>query len=100
MSARQLGTQFGIDVAACILAALLLSAAVGAGLNYFQRLFFVTVLGLLSALVVNVPQWNWYAFPAEFTLARVVEHMAGFFIAGILIAALIRRPKQAAPAQR
>ena len=95
MSPRQLGVQFGINVAASILAALLLATAVGAGMGYLQRVFFVMILGFLCALVADVPQHNWYNFPAEYTLAQVLMHTADFLAAGILIAAVIRRPAAA-----
>jgi hypothetical protein len=42
---------------------------------------------------VNVPYWNWYEFPARFTLAEMLEHVVGFGAAGLVIAALIKPPR-------
>jgi hypothetical protein len=44
----------------------------------------------LPALAVDVPQWNWYGFPAVYTLAQLVVHLAGFLAGGLLVARLVR----------
>jgi hypothetical protein len=94
---QQLATQGGICVLSALLASLLLAQASPALPRYLSRVLFVTLLGMLAAVVTLLPFWNWYRFPADFVGARLVEHTAGFLIAGLLMAALIRRPAVAPP---
>jgi hypothetical protein len=84
-----LATQFGSDVLSMLLAAALLSWAIRLK-TYGSRVLFVMLLGLLPALAVDVPQWNWYGFPAVYTLAQLVVHLAGFLAGGLLVARLSR----------
>lgn len=84
-----LGTQFGVDVLAMFLAAFLLSRATTLA-SYAGRVLFVASLGLFPTLAVEVPLWNWYGFPAAYTLAQFTIHLVGFAVAGLIIAALIR----------
>jgi hypothetical protein len=93
---QRFSVQLGIDIIACIFAAMLLGSAAGSGLSYLQRVFFMTLLGLTSAVVVNLPYWNWYGFPEKFVIGQLIEHTVGFFAAGIIMAAIIRRRAGAA----
>jgi hypothetical protein len=37
-----------------------------------------------------VPYWNWYGFPTDFTLAQIVENTVGWFLAGLVLALIVR----------
>jgi hypothetical protein len=87
---RQLGTQFLTDVVTMLLAALLLSWTTGIA-GYAGRVLFITLLGLFPTLAVEIPLWNWYGFPATYTLAQFTIHLVGFAVSGLVIAALVRR---------
>ena len=71
-----------------ILAALLLSVAMLAG--YWSRVGFVALLGVVSTLTTNISYWNWYAFPASYTLANMFIELSGFVAAGFVLAWLIK----------
>lgn len=86
---QQLGTQFGADVLAMLLAALLLSWATGLA-SYAGRVLFVALLGLFPTLAVEIPLWNWYGFSTIYMLAQFTVHLAGFALAGLVVAALVR----------
>jgi hypothetical protein len=88
---RQLATQFGTDVAAMLLAALLLSQMTAAG--YMARVFLVTVMALFPSLQSEVPEWNWYGFPAVYVLSHLLVHLVGFFAGGLVIAKLVTPAK-------
>jgi len=96
MSPRQLGTQLATDIVAALLAAILLSQARG---NYWGRVAFVTLLGIFGFVTISVPYWNWYAFPNDFTMAEAIDQVLGWFLAGLVLAAIVRCPKAPAPAQ-
>ena len=92
MSPKQLLTQFATDLITSLLAACLLAAAAGALTGYGGRVLFVTLLGCLPWLAVNLPYWNWYGFPIDFTLAALADGVIGFFLAGLVLAAMVKRP--------
>lgn len=86
--------QFGANLIAALLAAFLLSQA--AGLKSFtERLAFVTLLGVIPTLVVNVPYWNWYGFPTNYTLAQFVDQVVAFLAAGLVQASIVKPPSEA-----
>jgi hypothetical protein len=59
-------------------------------MNFGSRVGFVTVAGILAAIVTNVPYWNWYGFPKRYTAAYMFTEIVGFFIVGIVSALLLR----------
>ena len=54
------------------------------------RVACVTLVGLLASIMTLVPYWNWYGFPTDFTLAQIVENTVGWFLAGIVLALIVR----------
>jgi hypothetical protein len=84
------------NIVSALLAALLL-AQVRTGSRYWGRVAFVTLLGILGFVMVNVPFWNWYSFPTNFTIAQAIEHVAGWLLAGLVLAAIVRGRKDKEP---
>lgn len=78
-----LAIQFGTGVIAAMLAAFVVSfAAVGLAL----RAGLVFAMSLFAWVTVNVPYWNWYRFPLDFTLAGLATEAVGWLFAGFAIA--------------
>jgi hypothetical protein len=90
LTGRQLATEFVTNCLTALIAASLVSWLVGSLPSFAARVLFVTIIGLSAAVAVNVPYWNWYEFPTVFTLAEMLEHVVGFGVAGLVIAALIK----------
>ena len=90
MSPRQLLIELAGDVLAALIAAWLLATAAGGVRGFGARLLFVTLLGLLAWVVMDLSYWNWYGFPGGMVVASLIEQVGGFFLAGLLLAALIR----------
>jgi hypothetical protein len=51
---------------------------------------FVTLFGLFPTLSVDLPLWNWYRFPSAYTAAQFVEHLVGYLVGGLVVAAIVR----------
>jgi hypothetical protein len=83
----QLITQLVGDILAVLVAAVLLSWTSFPAFG--TRVLFVTLMGLLPTLAVDVPYWNWYAFPASYTLSQFTVHLVGFAVAGLVLAKMI-----------
>lgn len=82
------------DIGAALLAAFFLSKAVAGLAGFGARVQFVAFLGLFASVAVDVPYWNWYGFPTNYTVATMLDQVVGFFLAGLVLAAII---KPAAP---
>ena len=80
--------QIGVDLFCGLVAASLLAQC--AARSYGARLLFVTVLGLLGSVLITVPFWNWYHFPADFTAATITESVVGFLLAGLAMAKIVK----------
>ena len=90
LTMRQLGREFGLDVTLALIAAILLSWT-GGLTSFASRVAFVTLAGFMAALLTNFQYWNWYGFPANYTLATMATQVIGFFLAAIVIALLVGR---------
>jgi hypothetical protein len=88
-------TQFATDVVIMLLAAVLLARAMAK--RFGDRVIFVALMGLLPTLGAEIPQWNWYGFPAVFTLAQLVVHLVGFAVGGLVLAKIVQPGLPAKP---
>lgn len=87
---RQLGMELVTDIGVALLAAILLSWALGCCGTYLGRVTFVTLLGLLVAYR-PVQQYNWFEFPGNYSFAQVLDGVLGFLAMGLVIAAFVKR---------
>jgi hypothetical protein len=97
MTGGQLLREFLTNCTSSLIAAAMVSVLIGALRSYSSRVLFVTMIGVSAVIAVNVPYWNWYEFPTAFTAAESVEHIVGFFAAGLAIAAIIKPAAVVAP---
>ncbi len=87
LSPRQFAVQLGGDLMAMLLASTVISQLAAAG--YLKRVLLVALMGLLPSLQSELPSWNWYGFPAAYTLAQLILHLAGFAIGGLALAKIL-----------
>jgi hypothetical protein len=90
MTGGQLVIELTTNVLSSFIAAVLVHMTLGSVRSFFKRALFVAVIGLSAGIAVNVPHWNWYGFPAAFTLGEIVEHVVGFGIVGLVLAAILK----------
>ncbi len=57
---------------------------------FATRVALVGALGLLSALEVHGSYWNWYGFPADYTLAASVDLVIGWLLVGVTLAMILK----------
>lgn len=92
----QLITEFLTELIEALLAVYLLARA---GIQGFgARVAFVTTLGVLAAIGTNISYWNWYGFPASYTIAYMAMQIIGFVVAGVVAAAMLRQTSMRAAA--
>jgi len=92
MAASVLLIGFITDVFSATIAASLLFCALGGCCcrDYWQRVCFVTALGVFLALAAHVAYYNWMHFSAYYTAMFVVDSVVGWFLAGLAIAAIVK----------
>jgi hypothetical protein len=96
MSGGQLARSLMFDVISALFVAWLLSRA--AAQSFRARVAFVAVAGgVIAAMVTDLPNWNWYAYPLDFTLLSALDKVIGWALAGLALAAIVR-PRAAAEA--
>lgn len=71
-------------ITACLVTWLLLQTK----LKYSRKVAFVTVVGVVIALIATLPQVFWVGFPLGFSFACIFEIIVGWFLAGLVIAKL------------
>ena len=93
MTPGQLITEFLKEVLLALGAALLLARTRIA--EYAGRVGFVAAVGAIAAAGTNVSYWNWYGFPASYTVSAILIEWVGFLVAGLIAAAMVK--PEAAP---
>jgi len=76
---RPLVMQWVSDTLAALVLATLMSLP---GLGLGRRLGLAVAVAIFAWLSTMVPYWNWYRFPASFTVAALVEQVIGWLLAG------------------
>jgi hypothetical protein len=87
-SARLLIIELITEVIEATLAAWLLAQARLE--RYALRVAFVAAIGVVAAIATNVPYWNWYGFPGNYTAASILVQVVGFIAAGLVVARIVR----------
>jgi hypothetical protein len=93
LSPGQLLTELGTNILQGILAAILLSFAIGLR-SYASRLGFVTAAGVMAGITTNISYWNWYGFPGNYTFAYACTEIAGYLCMGFVAAAIVKQTPQ------
>jgi hypothetical protein len=87
-----LGTLF-----AALIMAFAFVAALPSLRTFIHRVVFVTALGLLPLLVVDISLWNWYEFPQAYVISEALDYVVGALLAGIFLAWFYRKEGAALP---
>ncbi len=80
------------DIVAAFIAAFLLGKMSG---TFRSRVTAVMLMGLFAWVAISWPYWNWYEFPASFTIAEGIDQVVGWLFAGLAMAKIMK-PSQTA----
>ncbi|MEO1049013.1 MAG: hypothetical protein AAFX87_00190 [Bacteroidota bacterium] len=58
--------------------------------KHWTRVKFIMGIGVLVGLTFFLPLWNWWAFSTEYVLARWLNMLAGWFLAGSAVSYFLR----------
>ena len=75
-------------VAASLVTWLLFKTQQNNQLDFNKSVKFVTVVGVVIALLATIPYGIWFAFPAHFVIGSIIEIVFGWFFAGLAISKL------------
>jgi hypothetical protein len=85
---KLLGVEFATELLEAILVVFLLTQT---RIDTFGgRVGFALVAGILAAIATNVPYWNWYGFPSNYTAAYMSIEIIGFLCVGLVAALLLK----------
>ena len=88
ITSGKLLTEFLIELAEALILALLLART---RLSTFSaHLGFVTLAGLMASITTNLPYWNWYGFPTNYTATYMMMQIVGYIIAGSIAARVLK----------
>ena len=85
---RQLAIQFLLSVVAALTAAGILAVMASAN-TYGARLGIMFLLGVFACVYLEPQYWNWYGFPATYTIARICGGVTAWTVAGFAMAAIV-----------
>jgi hypothetical protein len=88
---KLLGGEFAIDVVSAFFLACILAMGAGGRSSYWKRVFAVTFAGLFAGFFLGLEYWNWYNFPANYTVAYVATVLIDWFFAGLAMAAVVKQ---------
>jgi hypothetical protein len=95
MSPGQLIRQALFQILGGLIAAFIISTTVA---SLTMRGIMVALMGLFAWLAFGAPHWNWYRFPAAFTIGEGLDRVIGWLLGGLLIAWMIQRAEKKAAA--
>ncbi|MCH9614059.1 MAG: hypothetical protein SP1CHLAM54_10690 [Chlamydiia bacterium] len=61
-----------------------------AALMYAAKVIFVIFAGFVAWLLGMFPSWNWIGFPASYVFVSLADFIIGWFLAGLVMAKVVR----------
>jgi len=86
--------QFLFGLLAAFAVSWLLAMSAPALPGFGQRVLFVALVALFGCLVIDLPYWNWYGFPGNYTVAHLAGTVVTWAVTGCALAAVVK-PKKA-----
>lgn len=58
--------------------------------KYWDRVTFVTIVGLVGGVLTLLPAWNWWGFSVSYTAVGMIDLVISWFLAGLAMAKLTK----------
>jgi len=91
LTTGELGMEFVKEVVVCLIAAFLLAQSRLTA--FWARAGFVAAIGVIAGLETNGSYRFFYGFPTDYTVVMILVSVVGYALAGLAIAAVLRRGK-------
>jgi len=88
LTATQLVTEFLTELLESLIVVFLLAQT--RLISFGGKVAFVTAAGIMASLATNLPYWNWYGFPTNYTLVYMFTQVAGYFVVGVIAALMLK----------
>lgn len=89
---------FALNVAAALVAAILLAMAGGGCKCYGRRVLFVTLIGVAATIMTHLTMLNWMPVLRDYALVNAADTVVTFLVAGLVIAAIVKPKAPRTPA--
>ncbi len=60
--------------------------------TYIARIAYFGMFGILVSFFVHLSNYNWFDYPADYTIAMVLDSVLGWIVAGLGVAAVVKQP--------
>ncbi len=88
LSPVRLGNELLLNIAVALVATVVLSQVTARG--FFGRVGLAGAFALMAALDAHGSYWDWYRFPAQYTLVGSVDLLIGWLAAGAAMVGLLQ----------
>ncbi|MEX0962257.1 MAG: hypothetical protein WDZ28_05330 [Simkaniaceae bacterium] len=58
--------------------------------SYLGKVFFIGIIALIAAILVNIPYWNWWYFPTKYTIVNMADLIVTWLLAGLCMAPFVK----------
>ncbi len=58
--------------------------------TYRLKVAFIILLAVAMGVICKLPDWNWWKFPLDFVLVNIADLVIGWFLAGLVIAKIVK----------
>ncbi len=60
-------------------------------LNYFKKVWLITLIGFLIGFLPEMASWNWWGFSFGYVVVGIADSVIAWFLGGLAIAAVAKR---------
>jgi hypothetical protein len=88
---KLLVNQFLIGLVGALIIAWILGMTASAT-TYGTRVMIIILIGLFAEIYINMPYWNWYGFPMNYTIGHLLGGVLSWAVAALAMATIVKRP--------
>lgn len=93
MSPKQLVVELASNIVGCWIVAFILALGIP---SFIKKVIATTLIGLVGWISIMISYWNWYRYPDKIVLAEGCDQVISWFLAGLVLAFIVRARPTAA----